>query len=310
MQRHNPLVSIIIPTYNRSELMRETLQSVQIQSYHNWECIVVDDCSTDNTIFILNEFIKEDSRFILLNNKRTKGAPGARNIGIENARGEYLYFFDSDDIMYSDLLFSFLKEFESNKEIDFCCCENEFFNSSEIVKRSNNSKLIHNIESHLENYGFTTQSFFTKKNVINSIGFWNESLHRLQDVEYFSRLFSTNKKGLWIDKILFKIRIHENNISSTWNEKTSESLINVHKIIAVRFQNKLSEKLKVILGRRITAFSISALASGYFSVAIKNFWFGLNFLPFTLKIKRLTIFFKLLITKPFTKNKEDILMYY
>lgn len=94
-----PMVSIIIPAYNRADIIAETLQSVMQQTYNNWECLVVDDQSTDNTAQVINEFCIKDSRFVYLPNQRKKGAQGARNTGLQNSKGDYLLFFDSDDIM-------------------------------------------------------------------------------------------------------------------------------------------------------------------------------------------------------------------
>lgn len=114
-------VSIIIPTYNRAELIKDTLRSIEVQTYTNWECIVVDDGSTDNTEEVINEFIARDSRFRFLINNRKKGAQGARNTGILNASGELTSFFDSDDYMYP----SFLQKMTDQifkKEVDVVTC--------------------------------------------------------------------------------------------------------------------------------------------------------------------------------------------
>jgi glycosyltransferase involved in cell wall biosynthesis len=115
---NNPLVSIIIPTYNRAHLIRETLDSILIQSYENWECIVVDDGSSDNTDDLLAEYIKKDNRFKYLINARTKGAQGARNTGLLNSKGDFIQFFDSDDIMYSHYLKMKMEAFNHNRDLD------------------------------------------------------------------------------------------------------------------------------------------------------------------------------------------------
>ncbi|OHX65559.1 glycosyltransferase family 2 protein [Flammeovirga pacifica] len=92
------LISIIIPTYNRAKYINETLTSLIRQTYSNWECIIVDDGSTDNTIEVVNNFIKNDDRFLFYERDiEPKGAPTCRNIGLENAKGEYIKFLDSDD---------------------------------------------------------------------------------------------------------------------------------------------------------------------------------------------------------------------
>jgi len=95
------LVSVIIPAYNRADLVEETLDSILNQTYTNWECILVDDGSTDGTIQLLKEYALKDPRFIVLSrdDDRKKGANACRNIGLENAKGDYIIFFDSDDLM-------------------------------------------------------------------------------------------------------------------------------------------------------------------------------------------------------------------
>lgn len=94
------MVSIIIPVYNRETLIGKTLDSILEQTYTDWECWVVDDSSTDSTIEVVNGYVKRDTRVKLVRNQNIKGAPGARNTGLELSAGDYICFFDSDDIMY------------------------------------------------------------------------------------------------------------------------------------------------------------------------------------------------------------------
>ncbi len=93
----NPLVSIIIPTYNRAHLIGKTLLSVQNQTFPDWECIVIDDGSADDTEEVVKKFSMKDPRFRYLKNERKKGAQGARNTGIIHARYPWIAFNDSDD---------------------------------------------------------------------------------------------------------------------------------------------------------------------------------------------------------------------
>lgn len=94
-------VSIIVPTYNRAEIIIECLDSIIAQSYQNIELIVVDDGSTDKTKFIVESYIKsyEGEKILKYIKQSNQGAPSARNKGLENATGEYIVFFDSDDLM-------------------------------------------------------------------------------------------------------------------------------------------------------------------------------------------------------------------
>ncbi len=94
------LISIIIPLYNREKLIVKTLKSILAQTYTNWECIVVDDGSTDNSWGVLQDYAKRDRRIKPIQRKQEpKGAPTCRNIGMEQAKGEYLIFLDSDDLL-------------------------------------------------------------------------------------------------------------------------------------------------------------------------------------------------------------------
>jgi len=99
-----PLVSIIIPTYNRAHLIGETLDSVVAQTYENWECIIVDDGSSDNTDEVIEEYTKKDTRFKYYHRpeEHLPGGNGARNYGFKMSQGEYIIWFDSDDLMTRD----------------------------------------------------------------------------------------------------------------------------------------------------------------------------------------------------------------
>lgn len=98
------MISIVVPAYNREKIIVNTLKSIQQQSFQDWECLVVDDSSLDNTHEVVRDFIKNDARFLILSNNRKKGAQGARNTGVLASKGEYIVFFDSDDQMHPDFL--------------------------------------------------------------------------------------------------------------------------------------------------------------------------------------------------------------
>lgn len=92
------LVSIIIPCYNQGEYVAEALQSVWGQIFTNWECLIVDDGSTDNSAQVIQEFVAKDARFIYIY-KINEGVSKARNLGIDTAKGDFLQFLDADDVL-------------------------------------------------------------------------------------------------------------------------------------------------------------------------------------------------------------------
>ena len=109
------LVSVITPTYNCAKFIGETIESVQAQTYQQWEMIIVDDCSTDNTKEIADKYIKEDSRIKYFCLENNSGAAVARTKAMELAKGEYMAFLDSDDIWPEEKLkkqLAFMKKYD------------------------------------------------------------------------------------------------------------------------------------------------------------------------------------------------------
>ena len=99
-----PTISIIIPTYNRAAIINKTIDSFIAQDFNDWEMIVVDDHSKDNTKEVIEEYHKRDERISYMLNERKKGAQGARNTGLLHAQADWVCLFDSDDIAYPSYL--------------------------------------------------------------------------------------------------------------------------------------------------------------------------------------------------------------
>ncbi|WP_312562781.1 glycosyltransferase family 2 protein [Anaerospora sp.] len=116
----NNLISVVIPAYNVGSFIKETLESIQNQTLSNWEAIIVDDGSIDNTIEVIRDFIQHDDRFRLLC-QTNGGVSKARNTGILNASGTYLTFLDGDDMWKPDFLEKLLTVFQvSDNNMAYC----------------------------------------------------------------------------------------------------------------------------------------------------------------------------------------------
>ncbi len=117
----NHLISIIIPTFNRAQLIQETLDSVHMQTYPHWECIIVDDGSTDNTEEVIDHYLAGDSRLHYYHrpNDRPKGASSCRNYGAELSRGDYIIFLDDDDSLAPFCLANRIEEIKKDASLDF-----------------------------------------------------------------------------------------------------------------------------------------------------------------------------------------------
>lgn len=107
-----PLVSIITPLYNSEKFISETIESVLSQTYENWEMIIVNDCSKDNGVKIVEEYSKKDKRIKLFNNEKNMGVSFTRNRAIDLSQGIYIAFLDSDDLWHKEKLEKQIKMME------------------------------------------------------------------------------------------------------------------------------------------------------------------------------------------------------
>lgn len=120
VQKSGELVSIIMPAYNCADFIGNAIESVIAQTYQNWELIIIDDCSTDNTLQIIKNYLRKDSRIKYYKLSRNSGAAVARNKAIDMANGKYMAFLDSDDVWFPEKL---TKQIEFMKEngYNFTC---------------------------------------------------------------------------------------------------------------------------------------------------------------------------------------------
>ena len=111
------LISIVIPVFNRADVISRALESVWNQTFQEWECLVVDDFSTDNIKETVKTYCTKDNRFHYLLNESKKGANGARNTGIVHAKGDYISFLDSDDEWHPEMLEKQIKQYYKSDSI-------------------------------------------------------------------------------------------------------------------------------------------------------------------------------------------------
>ncbi|MBO3099914.1 glycosyltransferase family 2 protein [Gelidibacter pelagius] len=216
--KEKPLVSIIIPTYNRAYLIGETLDSVLAQSYTNWECIIVDDGSTDETADLLIQYLNEDKRFKFYKrpDSHKPGGNGARNYGFSKSTGKYIQWFDSDDIMMSDFLEAKLRPFIINLDTDvvFSAFENvnEKGERTRIANQSFSGNILDDlVDGHVS---FGPYSFMLRRNKIANMRY-DETLKKNQDLDFFFRFFTSSDslKIVHVNKILFTVRTHDGSMS-------------------------------------------------------------------------------------------------
>jgi glycosyltransferase involved in cell wall biosynthesis len=273
----DPLVSIIIPTYNRAHLIHEALDSVLVQSYSNWECLVVDDGSTDNTEDVLKDYTGKDSRiqFYKRPNDRKKGANACRNYGYEICKGDFVQWFDSDDMMHMEKLKIKVKlALKYNADV----IADSHTTNDKIVLEERPELIFFESETFYVDFILGKKSVITndvmvKKNIIGKLIF-DEKLHKAQEYDFFSRLFNQNLKYCFLDQPLTIYRETNGSISkntSRGNVKQIESLIYLSKKIQKEHQfNRLIVEKAKRQGRKTYKWLIK---KNKVKLLIKNFMF-------------------------------------
>ena len=176
-------VSIILPVYNREDTIRNTIDSVIQQTYKNFELIIIDDGSNDDSQKICSEYVQKDDRIKLI--KKENGGPSqARNVGLEMANGKYLMFIDSDDEYKTNMIERMVTEIEGRAS-DVVVCN---FNNRCNIKQFYNQTLEKGTEILQINYLFNTQLRFNR---LRKRIFMNNDIHRLVTHKGFGRIPDT-----------------------------------------------------------------------------------------------------------------------
>lgn len=189
----NDKVSVIIPTYNRSELLKKAIESLENQSHQNFEIIIIDDCSTDDTAEVVRGM--DDERIIYLRHDTNKGGSEARNTGIKQATGSFIGFLDSDDQWLPDKLERQLKQFEGQPDVGVV------YTGVQVVDEHNQPtrKIVPAYKGEIlpklfeSNCIDTTSSVLVKREVLDQVQGFDASLPSCQDWDLYIRLAQVTK---------------------------------------------------------------------------------------------------------------------
>lgn len=211
-----PIFSIIITNYNHENYLSDSLYSVLNQTFRDFECIIIDDGSTDNSLIIINKIVNKDCRFKIITQKN-QGVCKARNTGFYQATGDYIIFFDSDDILHKNYLEEAFCVLKKDSSIYLYYTNAEFVglkkNKWELPKYNYFDLLLG------KNMIYLT-SVISKKDVLRIQGFNEKMTDGWEDWEFYIRLlYGIDEKRIFKnEKILFYYRIKSYSRSSMINE--------------------------------------------------------------------------------------------
>lgn len=212
-----PKVSVIVPAYNVSKYIKETLISLEQQTFSDFEALIVDDGSTDNTDTIVRQICQRDSRFQLLQ-KSNGGLSSARNYGIRHARGEYIALLDGDDIYHKDKLATHIARLYSQSDVGVV------YSASRTIRDDGkpmfitlSGKPVHPnpvVALLCKNFvGHGSNAVF-RRCLIDEVGDFNENLRSWEDVDLWLRIAATQKWRFYREKrILCYYRVRPSGLS-------------------------------------------------------------------------------------------------
>ena len=209
----NPLVTVIIPTYNRGWILKEAIDSVLLQDFDDFELIVVDDGSTDNTQDILNGYACD----IIVLRRDNRGVSAARNAGITCASGQFIAFLDSDDMWLPGKLSSQVDFFKSNPEALICQTEELWIrNGKRVNPKKRHKKFSGMIFKHsLPLCIVSPSAVMLKKSLFDKTGVFDEKLPACEDYDLWLRISCKYPVFLIDTPLIIKRGGHEDQLSKT-----------------------------------------------------------------------------------------------
>lgn len=211
---HQDLITIVTPSWNSEKYIANTIRSVQNQTYENWEMIIVDDCSSDNTVKIVKEIVASDHRIKLLVQDQNGGAAKARNRSMLTGKGRFIAYLDADDVWKPSKLEKQVA-FMKNKKCGFSCTSYEVIDDEGKPK----NKYIHMIPK--VNYvGFLTNNLLQTVGIMVDTAIVDKKylvmpdLRRRQDAATWLQILKAGYDCYGLDEILAEYRRTDNSLSS------------------------------------------------------------------------------------------------
>lgn len=246
-EKNNIKFSIIMPVYNVSDFLEEAIVSVLNQKYQNIQLIIINDGSTDGSQIIAEKFAKQDNRIIIIN-KENEGLSVARNVGVDIATGDYIFFMDSDDIIREDLFMIIYQRLHENMENVFMIGYEQFNEKTTYIGKTidtnyyTNSQIMHAILSgQLENFAC---QFVINKTVLSKNDLKFKAGVLFEDIDWTARFLSKIDSIYYINKPLYKYRVRLTSITHTKSLKKANDLLVVLSLLEETLNKSFPNELQ------------------------------------------------------------------
>lgn len=243
-----PTISVVMPTYNREELLPRAIESILNQTYEDFEFIIVDDGSTDNSVALIQSYQKQDKRIRLVQNEKNKGISYSRNRGMDEAKGRYVAIMDSDDYSEPDRLARSLAFMKKHK--DYTAVNSVYYEMEREEKGINNWvpphrwEIIFNFANYFTNIAMYDLEFVRQHNIR-----YDENLISAEDYDFWSKMFLAGGKLGMINEPLIRLRRH-----STHKPEYYQNIKDIRKTISQKLLQRFDVTPEEALQPRCKVF--------------------------------------------------------
>jgi len=243
---NSPLVSIVLPVYNGSLFLAESIESCISQTYKNWELIIVNDCSKDNSLEIATEFALQDKRIRIINNEVNKKLPASLNVGFESATGDYFTWTSHDNRFHPDFIKTYVDYLEKHEAIGFLTGTYQMMDE--------NGKLLDMValpdpHIYMPLYNPIAYAFMYRASVAKLAGLYDVNLFLVEDYEYWVRLWLHTKVAR-IEDCLYYTRVHGGTLTALRKNEIAQKLLEMR----LMYFDKFNSELKIYPALRYNFF--------------------------------------------------------
>lgn len=217
-----PIVSIVLPCYNGATFLAQSIASVIAQTFTDWELIIVNDCSKDNSLEIMQQYAEKDSRIRIINNEHNLKLPGALNRGFQEARGKYLTWTSHDNRMGPTMLEEFVNYLDANSDKGLITAYYAAFN----LKTGEQLYEVHHPDPqlHLPLFNCVCYAFMYRREVLETVGDYDTTLFLVEDYDYWVRIWQKYPVGK-IYKVLYYTGVGDDTLTLSRKKEIAEKLV-------------------------------------------------------------------------------------
>ncbi|TAF09347.1 MAG: glycosyltransferase family 2 protein [Nostocales cyanobacterium] len=316
MTNINPIVSVIIPAYNAAQFLPATIASVQQQTCSDWELLIINDGSTDDTVAVISQYQETDYKIHLID-QLNQGVSTARNLGIEKSKGQIIAFLDADDQWLPDKLQQHLKHFQSNPRLGVSFAQVEILTQTGEPTGQVSSSRLNNLKPEYllsENPTTTTSNWVVRKEVFAQVGGFSPDMSYSEDLEWLLRVICT---GDWeiagINQVLTRYRTSSAGLSSNlyrmetgWNQLVEKAKIYAPQLVKNHFALAQALHLRYLARRAFRLKLPAAVGVDFMSRALSSDWRLLFHQPHRTLLTLVAVFGRWMMERIFlTQRRRD-----